>query len=105
MYWRGSSGVFRGNYWVDDEHLDLGMPLHHLGEYIDHALRRQVLLGIPLIQIFMIIGADRPQDVQTFAATPDRHLQALPPEQPAIEQRLLPPHRMDAIEEVAPHGP
>src|SRR4051812_751706 len=85
---------------IDQEHLDLGMRLHYPLKQGDHTLRRQVLLDIPAVQILVIIRTIGPQDVQTFAAAPHRHLQALAPEQPAVRQRLLPPHRMNAIDEV-----
>src|SRR5947209_2359683 len=89
---------------VDDKHLYLGMHLHYPLEQGDHTPCCEILLDVSPVQVFVVIGTIGPQDVQTFAATAHGNLQALPTEQPAIEQRLLTPHRMNSIDEVTTQG-
>src|SRR5262249_35570984 len=84
--------------------LRLRMLAHHQREQFDQALCIQVLIRVASIQILLVIGAIRPQDVQTLASATDADLESLSGQQPAVENHLHPVHRMYAIEEVASPG-
>src|SRR5579859_2221597 len=86
---------------VDAEVLRVRILAHHQREQFDHTLGIEVRVGVAAVEILVVVGAERPEDVQSLAATADTDLEALAYQQPAVEHHFQPIERMDSVHEIA----
>ena len=94
--------VVGGIVQIQDEPLGLGVSLSQQPQQVDELLAVDVVSGQPQVQVFLVVGAIRPQDVQPFATAAHAHQKPLPDQQPAGIDQVQPPDRMAGIHEIPP---
>ena len=71
-------------------------------QQVDELLAVDVVPGQPQVEVFLVVGAIRPQDVQPLAAAAHAHQEPLPHQQPAGIHQVQAPDGMAGIHEVPP---
>ena len=82
----------------------LGMPPPQQAQQVDELLAIDVASGQAQVQVLVVVGAIRPQDVQPLAAAAHPDVETLADQQPAGVDQVEAPDGMAGVDEIAPGG-